>query len=68
MPADVQVSWHDPTAHAKGFSLQKREADNHDIILVMSKLSAYIEGGEFIRGSAHELKAIIWVFRSHIFW
>ena len=64
MLADVQASLHDPTAHAQGFTCWKREADDHDIILVMSKLSDYIEGREYIRGSAHELQAIVWVFGS----
>ena len=68
MPADVWVSLHDPTAHVQGFSCQKREAGDCDIILVMSKLSAYVEGGKYIRGSAHEFKAILWVFGSHTFW
>ena len=48
----------------KVFSCQKREADDHDIILVMSKSSVYVDGREYIRGSAHKLKAIIWVFGS----
>ena len=62
------VSWLDPTMHAQGFSHQKREVDDHDIILVMSKWSAYVEGREYIRGNAHELKAIVLVFWSHTFW
>ena len=61
MPADVQVSEHDPTAHAQGFFHQKRETDDHDIILVMSKSSVYVEGREYIRESTHKLEAIIWV-------
>ena len=32
MPADAQVGQHDSTAHAQGFSCQKRGADDHDII------------------------------------
>ena len=52
----------------KVFSCQKSEADDGDAILVISKLSAYVEGGEYVKGSAHELKAIIWVFGSHMFW
>ena len=61
MPADVQASWCDPTAHAQGFLHQKREADDLDITLVMSMSSAYVASREYIRGSAHELKAIVWV-------
>ena len=68
MPANVQVSQCDATTCVQGFSCQKREAHDHDIILVTSKSSAYIDGGEYIRGSAHELKAIVWVFGSHTFW
>ena len=64
MPADARASWHDPTAHLQGFPHQMGEADDCNIILVMSKLSVYIEGSEYIRGSVHELKAIIWVFGS----
>ena len=59
---DVWESWHDPTAHVQGFSHQKREADNCDVTLVTSKSSVYVEGREYIRGSAHELEVIIWVF------
>ena len=47
MLVDVQVSWHDTTVHAQDFSCWKREADNHDIILVMSKSPVYIEGREY---------------------
>ena len=36
--------------HVQGFSCQKREADDHDIILVTSKLSVYVEGRKYIRG------------------
>ena len=32
MPADMQMSQHDPTVHVQGFSCWKREADDHDII------------------------------------
>ena len=64
MLADAWVSQNEPTAHAQGFSHGKREADNCDVILVTSKSSAYVEGRENIRGSAHELEAIIWVFGS----
>ena len=62
MPVDEQVSQHDPTVHVQGFSHQKREADNCDVILVTSKSSVYVEGREYIRGSAHELEVIIWGF------
>ena len=68
MLADVQVSWCDPTVHVQGFSHQKREADDHDVILVVSKLSIDVEGRDYIRRSAHELEAIVWVFGSWTFW
>ena len=32
MPVDAQMSQHDPTAHVQGFSCQKREADDGDVI------------------------------------
>ena len=59
MLGDVWAVQHGPTVHAQGFSCWKREADNCDVILVMSKSSAYVESREYIRGSAHDLKAII---------
>ena len=31
-PVDVQVSWHDSTVHAQGFSHLKGEADDGDVI------------------------------------
>ena len=68
MWADAWASLHEPTPHVQGFSHQKREADDHDIILVMWKSSVYVEGREYIRGSAHELEAIVWVFGSQTFW
>ena len=52
----------------KVFSHWKREADDHDVILVTSKKSVYVEGREYIRGSPHKLKAIVWVFGSQTFW
>ena len=52
----------------KVFPAGKREADDHDIILVMSKSSVYIEGREYIKGSALELDVIIWFFGSWTFW
>ena len=64
MLVEALASWYDPTVYAQGFSCQKREADDCDIILVMSNLAVYIEGREYIRGSAHEFEAIIWVFAS----
>ena len=64
MLADVRVSQHVPTVQAQSFSCWKREADGCDVILVTSKSSVYVEGREYIRGSAHELEAIIWVFGS----
>ena len=67
MLADAQVSWCDPTAHVEGFSCQKREAEDHGVILVTSKASVYVEGRECIRGSAHKLKAIIWVLGAEHF-
>ena len=52
MLADVQARQCDPTANMQGFSRWKREADDHDVILVMSKSSVYIEVREYI-GEAH---------------
>ena len=49
MLADAWARQHDPTTHAQGFSHWKREADDCDIILVMSKSSVYVEGREYIR-------------------
>ena len=64
MLADVQVSWSDPTVHVQGFSCWKRETDDCDVILVVSKLSVYIKGREYIRGSTHELEVIVLAFGS----
>ena len=67
MLADALVSQHDSTVHVQGFSHQKRDADDHDVIKWHHCHYAYIEGWEYIRGCAHKLEAIIWVFGSCTF-
>ena len=58
MPADVQVCWHDPTAHVQRFFPLKVQKQTTVMSLddVTDVLLMYIGGG--IKGSAHETEGL----------